>query len=96
VIPQAHYENVLDIPDSLGTDFFCATRQLAQAMRNVFQCEGISTRQHNGPAGDQDVWHFHLHVFLRYSGDGLYAGKKMPYTTDERMELAARLRIALR
>ncbi|WP_241762619.1 HIT family protein [Dyella ginsengisoli] len=95
LIPRAHYENVLDIPDSLGADFFRATRRLAQAMRDVFQCEGISTRQHNGPAGDQDVWHFHLHVFPRYSEDGLHGGKKVPYTTEERIDLAASLRAAL-
>ncbi|HXP09173.1 MAG TPA: HIT family protein [Acidobacteriaceae bacterium] len=95
VIPRSHYENVLDIPDNLGNDFFRATRHLARAMRDIFQCEGISTRQHNGPAGDQDVWHFHLHVFPRYSNDGLHAGQKVPYTTEERIELAARLRTAL-
>lgn len=96
VVPRNHYENVLDIPDRLGNAFFRATRRLAQAMRAAFRCEGISTRQHNGPAGDQDVWHYHLHVFPRYPGDGLHAGQKLPYTTEERMALAARLRDALR
>lgn len=95
VIPRSHYENVLDIPDDLGNDFFRATRRLAQAMRDVFRCEGISTRQHNGPAGNQDVWHYHLHVFPRYSNDGLHAGRKAPYVIEERMALAARLRAAL-
>jgi len=95
VIPRGHYENALDIPDDLGSDFFRATRRLANAMRHAFGCEGISTRQHNGPAGNQDVWHYHLHVFPRYSNDGLYGGRKVPYTTEERIELAASLRAAL-
>jgi histidine triad (HIT) family protein len=64
-------------------------------MRKVFRCEGISTRQHNGPAGDQDVWHYHLHVIPRYPDDGLHAGRKVPYASGERIELAARLRAAL-
>jgi len=96
VVPRSHYENVLDIPDSLGSEFFRTTRRLANAMRDAFGCEGISSRQHNGPAGDQDVWHYHLHVFPRYPNDGLYAGQKVPYTTEERVDLAARLRAALR
>jgi histidine triad (HIT) family protein len=96
VVPRGHYENVLDIPDSLGSDFFRATRRLAQAMRYAFGCEGISTRQHNGSAGNQDVWHYHLHVFPRYPNDGLYGGKKELYRVEERIELAARLRAALR
>jgi histidine triad (HIT) family protein len=95
IAPRHHYENVLDIPEDLGSDFFRATRLLASAMQDVFGCEGISTRQHNGPAGDQDVWHFHVHVFPRFPADGLYAGDKELYVMDERLELATRLRAAL-
>jgi histidine triad (HIT) family protein len=96
VVPRLHYENVLEIPDSLGSDFFRVTRLLAGAMIKAFGCEGISTRQHNGPAGDQDVWHYHLHVFPRSRDDGLHAGTKQRYSVDERLEVAERLRTALR
>jgi histidine triad (HIT) family protein len=95
IVPRLHYENVLDIPEDLGKDFFRVTRLLAGAMIKEFGCEGISTRQHNGPAGDQDVWHFHLHVFPRYHNDGLHAGSKERYEVGERVELARRLRAAL-
>jgi histidine triad (HIT) family protein len=96
VAPRLHFENVLEIPDELGNEFFRATRLLAQAMRRAFGCEGISTRQHNGPAGDQDVWHFHLHVFPRFHNDELHAGQKALYATEERRDAADRLRTALR
>jgi histidine triad (HIT) family protein len=96
IAPRMHYENVLDIPDDFGNDFFHATRLLAAAMRRVFNCHGISTRQHNGPAGNQDVWHYHLHVFPRFDGDGLWGGDKARYAPEERQEVAARLRAALR
>ena len=95
VVPRVHYENVLDIPDELGGDFFRATRLIAHAMQDAFGCEGISTRQHNGPAGNQDVWHFHLHVFPRFHNDGLYGGGVALYGTEERLEVAGRLRGAL-
>ena len=95
VVPRSHYENALEVPDSLGNHFFSATRRLANAMLRALPCEGISTRQHNGPAGDQDVWHYHQHVIPRYSGDGLHAGHKGVYTAKERVELAARLRAEL-
>lgn len=95
IAPRVHYENVLDIPDDLGEDFFRATRLVANALRNAFGCEGISTRQHNGPAGNQDVWHFHLHVFPRFRDDGLYGGEASPYEAEERLDVADRLRRAL-
>ncbi len=96
IAPRLHYENALDIPEGLGNDFFRATRLVAVAMQAAFKCEGISTRQHNGPAGNQDVWHFHMHVFPRFSGDGLWGGDKAPYVAEERLEVAERLRAALR
>jgi len=93
--PRLHYENVMEIPDCLGDDFFRATRLVAAAMQKAFGCEGISARQHNGPAGDQDVWHYHLHVFPRFHGDRLWGGDKALYDAAERLEVAARLRTAL-
>lgn len=95
IAPRSHYENVFYTPDDLGNDLFRATRLLAVAMQKAFGCQGISTRQHNGPAGDQDVWHFHLHVFPRFPGDGLWGGNKELYATAERLDVADRLRAAL-
>ncbi|MET0657177.1 MAG: HIT domain-containing protein [Steroidobacteraceae bacterium] len=95
IIPRQHYENLLDIPDSLGADIFNAARTVSRAMIEAFGCEGISTRQHNGPAGNQDVWHYHLHVFPRFTGDHLWGGDKGSYSPAERLDIAERLRTAL-
>lgn len=43
------------------------------ALKTAFDCDGVSTRQHNEPAGNQDVRQYHLHIFPRYEADGLYA-----------------------
>jgi histidine triad (HIT) family protein len=87
VIPKAHHENLYDLPDELGTPLFRAMRRAAGALKLAEGCEGVSTRQHNEPAGNQDLWHFHVHVFPRWSGDGLYGAR--PSTAD-RTHLAAR------
>jgi histidine triad (HIT) family protein len=41
-------------------------------MRATYGCDGTSVRQHNEPAGDSAVRHYHVHVFPRYVDDGLY------------------------
>ena len=64
-------------------------------MKGVLSCDGVSTRQHNEPAGNQDVWHFHQHVFPRYKGDELYRSEKFRYDDDERSHYANLLREAL-
>jgi len=72
VIPKAHHENLYDLPDVVGHAVWDLTRNVATAMRAAYPCEGISTRQHNEPAGNQDVWDLHVHVFPRHRDDDLY------------------------
>ncbi|WP_205328022.1 HIT family protein [Glycomyces sp. YM15] len=69
-------------------------REVAVAIRATYGCDGVSTRQYNEPAGNQDVWHLHVHVFPRYEGDRLYASKALPGWADamERQVYAERLR----
>ena len=57
--------------------------------------DGTSTRQHNEPAGNQDVWHYHVHLFPRYEGDALYASGRALMPVQDRARYAARLRAQL-
>jgi histidine triad (HIT) family protein len=69
-------------------------REVAIGMRRTYDCEGVSTRQHNEPTGYQDAWHYHVHVFPRYEGDDLYNTQHLPEpaTAAEREPYAFRLR----
>ena len=95
IIPNRHYENIYDLPDGIGAKIYAATRRVAQAMKQAYGCEGISTRQHNEPAGNQDVFHFHMHVFPRFMGDQLYGAEKTYTPPEERLDNARNLRSAL-
>lgn len=92
VVPNAHFENIYELPVSLATNLHCVVRAVALAQKAAFACEGISTRQHNEPAGNQDVWHYHIHVTPRYKEDGLYASKRKFMPAEERAQLAAQIK----
>lgn len=72
IVPNTHFEALYDIPPSVGAAIFEASRQVAIALKLVYGCDGTSTRQHNEPAGYQEIYHYHLHVFPRYKNDYLY------------------------
>jgi histidine triad (HIT) family protein len=72
VIPNTHAENLHDIADEDLRAVTATTKRIALALKQAYGCDGISTRQHNEPAGNQDVWHLHVHVFPRWQGDALY------------------------
>ena len=72
VVPNRHIENIYDLTPNIAIYVYELARQVALAFKELYGCDGTSTRQHNEPAGNQDVWHFHLHVFPRYYDDQLY------------------------
>jgi len=76
VIPNQHHENLYVMPAEFGNELLLAKRIISLAMKDVYRCEGISSRQHNEPAGYQDVWHYHEHLTPRFKNDNLYMTMK--------------------
>lgn len=72
VIPRMHVENIYDLSPADGAAVWELTQKVAIGIRSSYGCTGTSIRQHNEPAGNQDVWHLHVHVFPRHPDDRLY------------------------
>ena len=51
VIPNEHYENLYDIPPPHMARVQELAQAIACAMKAMWECDGVSTRQHNEPAG---------------------------------------------
>lgn len=94
VIPKQHYENIYDIPDELLAAVHVKAKKIAIAFKEIYKCDGTSIRQHNEPAGSQDMWHFHVHVFPRYENDELYQrhNEKKFVSVEERKPYAEKLK----
>jgi histidine triad (HIT) family protein len=95
IVPNRHVENLYDLPLELAPALQQVTQKVAISLKALTRCEGVSTRQHNEPAGGQDVWHFHVHVTPRFEGDRFYEDRKIPFPEAERLALAERLRKVL-
>lgn len=97
IVPNEHFENIYDLPVNFATEIHRVARMIALAMKALYACHGISTRQHNEPAGNQDVWHYHLHITPRYNNDwfyfNLFRRKYMPVSG--RAEYAEKLKTYL-
>jgi len=92
VVPNAHFENIYDLPREVVPDIHKLSRAIAISIKTVCQCDGVLTRQHNEPAGDQDVWHYHVHVTHHFTDDNFYSSEIKPFPENERLEHAERLR----
>jgi histidine triad (HIT) family protein len=94
IVPNMHYENIYDLPDDVSHAIQSLSKKIAVALKATYQCDGVSTAQHNEPAGDQHAFHYHFHVFPRYDYDNLYMHimeKTIP-TPEERASYADRLK----
>ncbi len=95
VCPTQHYEALYHLPDRVLMRISLMVREVAFAMKRAWDPEGISTRQHNEPSGNQHVWHYHLHVFPRYANDMLYRQLRQPMDVGYRAEIAQDIKATL-
>jgi histidine triad (HIT) family protein len=64
-------------------------------MKVAYGCTGISIAQNNESDGNQDAWHFHVHVFPRFPHDSwrkepfveTIAEQRAPYVAALRLEI---------
>lgn len=71
VVPKAHIPNIYTLDDATGAAVMRETIAIARAVKVGLRCDGVYLAQANEPAGGQDVFHFHLHVYPRWHGDGM-------------------------
>jgi histidine triad (HIT) family protein len=94
IVPNKHYENLYELPDAEAQRIILVSRTVAEAVKKSYECDGVMVRQNNEPASSQHAFHYHMHLFPRYTGDGFDAniGINRRTTPEERLPYAGRLR----
>lgn len=94
IVPNHHFENLYDLPDLEAHRIISISRRVAQALKKSHHCDGVTIRQNNEPASSQHAFHYHMHLFPRYTGDELDANITVSRqsTPEERLPYANRLR----
>jgi histidine triad (HIT) family protein len=70
VIPKAHAVGLEDLQEDVGVQVWKVAHQLGRALRRSgLRCEGVNLFLADGEAAFQEVFHVHLHVFPRFTGD---------------------------
>lgn len=71
VASKRHAVTVLDLTPEEAAAVMQTAQRVAAAAQTAFAPDGITLFQANGAAGGQTVFHFHLHVLPRHTGDGV-------------------------
>ncbi|HEX3056957.1 MAG TPA: HIT family protein [Gaiellaceae bacterium] len=88
VVPRRHAAFLADLDPEDGAQLFRVGLRGAAALRaSPLRCEGVNFHLADGEVAGQEVFHVHLHVLPRFTGDGF--GLRFPpdYRIRERAEL---------
>lgn len=74
VIPKAHHADIREFDPATGAAVMAAVGEVARALTEAFNPDGLTIHHNIGEAGGQDVFHAHFHVHPRFVGDSLLLG----------------------
>ncbi len=69
VLPKKHAENIFAVDDEDLKKAICVAKKIATAVKKAYNCDGVNILQNNGEAAGQSVFHLHIHVIPRFTGD---------------------------
>ena len=100
VVSRRHATDLGELNEEEGAQVFRVAQRVAGALRNCgVRCEGVNLFLADGVAAGQEVFHVHLHVFPRYSGDGFSLNLPADYQArparEELNEIANQIRLTL-
>ena len=71
VVPKVHFEDLADLPADVGAHLFQTAQRIVLIMpKTDVNIEGADLFLAHGEAAGQEVFHVHLHVIPRFTGDG--------------------------
>ena len=71
VIPKKHFMDIHDADQLTYSQVAATAKQVADLLAQRLGADGTTVMQMNREAGGQTVFHLHMHVIPRWSGDGL-------------------------
>lgn len=95
VVPKKWSRNILSI-DSVSWGAVMETvRMLAPIIKEAVSAHGINIVMNNEPAGNQMVFHSHVHIVPRFEGDTVPDWHGKPYPEGEKGKMAEKIRNVL-
>ena len=68
IVPKEHYLDIDELSKNITSHIMFIAKKIVTALKNIYHPDGYSIMQNGGIFND--IGHFHLHIFPRYSNDG--------------------------
>ncbi|TSC65682.1 MAG: Hit-like protein involved in cell-cycle regulation [Candidatus Berkelbacteria bacterium Gr01-1014_85] len=67
VVPKQHIKDIYELDEATGSALMTELIKTAKAVKKGLGCDGVYITQANEPAGGQEVFHLHFHVYPRWN-----------------------------
>lgn len=94
VIPKAHCTNLLDANEQTLAKVMAAVQKVGRHYVDNCGFDGFNTFNCNGKDAEQSVFHLHVHVIPRKSGDGLHIWSNKGKQDDNLAEICNKLKLS--
>lgn len=92
VIPKKKFRNIFDADPVVLGHMMEVAQRISIALRTITKCDGVNVSMNNEPAGGQEIFHAHLHVIPRFTGDGAFHhAQHIPFDKTIAKEIVASL-----
>ncbi len=95
VIPKNHYVNTLEAPEDTMIEIMKTVKKVAHCIEKGLGVSDFNLAMNNGATAGQVVFHAHMHVIPRHSGDGYELWHGRPYPDGKMQEIASKLKNAI-
>ncbi len=83
VVPKEHHVNIYDTPPEVFAKVMRTVQMLAPKIKQSVGAEGINIGINNDQAAGQLIYHFHVQIIPRFTGDGREHWHGNPYEEGE-------------
>lgn len=70
LVPKAHADNLYDTPNETLAHLAPIIKKISLAIKTALGADGINIEMNNDPVAGQIIFHAHIHIVPRFSGDG--------------------------
>ncbi len=92
IVPKAHHELLVDVPDEMLKDLAVAVKKVANAVKKGTNAGGLNFLLSMEKAAGQTVPHVHFHIIPRHEGDGLKHWPQGKYEEGEAKDYAEKIK----
>ncbi len=95
IVTKDHGDNIYETDGEVLAAVGRASRKVADAIRSVFEPDGLGVFQLNGAAAGQTVFHYHMHLIPCAEGHQLSIHSRKRETDERLAQVAEELRLAM-